>query len=150
VALGRGHAQIEQYLAQSGLADALLRHSYLMQNLHASAQTVAGQGVLYGMTGETRTNYIDTPHIAAVAARALTSSGHQGNRHTLTGPEALSAVEVADWLSAATGRQVRYVDVSPDAFGQALAGAGLPGLAGRRVGGGQHAVGGRLWGNGDR
>jgi uncharacterized protein YbjT (DUF2867 family) len=32
VALGRRHAQIEQYLAQSGLAHTLLRPSYLMQN----------------------------------------------------------------------------------------------------------------------
>jgi uncharacterized protein YbjT (DUF2867 family) len=98
-----------------------------MQNFLSSAQPVAEQGVLYGMTGEGRVGYIDTPDIAAVAAQALTSPGHQGNRYTLTRPEALSAAEVAERLSAATGRQVRYVDVSPDAFGQALAGAGLPG-----------------------
>jgi len=34
---------------------------------------------------------------------------------------------VAERLSAATGRQVRYVDIGPDAFRQALASAGLPG-----------------------
>jgi hypothetical protein len=34
---------------------------------------------------------------------------------------------VAERLSAATGRQVRSIDVGPDAFGQALADAGLPG-----------------------
>jgi uncharacterized protein YbjT (DUF2867 family) len=45
----------------------------------------------------------------------------------LTGPEALSAAEVAERLSAAVGREVRYVDLTADAFGQALAGAGLPG-----------------------
>jgi uncharacterized protein YbjT (DUF2867 family) len=84
-----------------------------MQNFLSSAQPVAEQGVLYGMTGEGRVAYIDTPDIAAVAAQALTSPGHQGNRYTLTRPEALSAAEVAERLSAATGRQVRYVDVSP-------------------------------------
>ncbi len=46
---------------------------------------------------------------------------------TLTGPQALSAAEVAKRLSATTGRQVRYVDVGPDAYRQALTDAGLPG-----------------------
>ena len=124
---GRWHAQIEQYLAQSGLAHTLLRPSYFMQNFLMSAQPVAGQGVLYGMTGEGRVGYIDTRDIAAVAAQVLTCPGHQGNSYMLTGPEALSAAEVAERLSAAVGRQVRYVDLPPDAFRQALAGVGLPG-----------------------
>jgi uncharacterized protein YbjT (DUF2867 family) len=34
---------------------------------------------------------------------------------------------VAERLSAAVGRQVRYVDLPPDAFAQGLAGAGAPG-----------------------
>lgn len=46
---------------------------------------------------------------------------------TLTGPQALSAAEVAKRLSATTGRHVGYVDVGPDAFRQALTDAGLPG-----------------------
>jgi len=123
----RWHAQIEEYLAQSGLAHTLLRPSYFMQNFLMSAQPVAEQGVLYGMTGEGRISYIDTRDIAAVAAQVLTSPGHQGTSYPLTGPEALSAAEVAERLSAAIGRQVRYVDVGPDAFRQALADAGLPG-----------------------
>ena len=124
---GRWHAQIEQYLAQSGLAHTLLRPNYFMQNYLMSAQPVAEQGVLYGMTGEGQISYIDTRDIAAVAAQALTSPGHQGSSYTLTGSEALSAAEVAERLSAAIGRQVRYVDVPSDAFRQALADAGLPG-----------------------
>ncbi len=127
VVFGRWHAQIEQYLAQSGLAHTLLRPSYFMQNFLISAQPMADQGVLYGMTGEGRVGYIDTRDIAAVAAQVLTCPGHQGNSYMLTGPEALSAAEVAERLSAAVGRQVRYVDLPPDAFRQALAGAGLPG-----------------------
>ena len=79
------------------------------------------------MTGETRVSYIDTRDVAAVAARVLTSPGHQGKAYALTGPEALSADEVAERLSAATGRPVGSVDVPADTFGQALAGAGLPG-----------------------
>jgi uncharacterized protein YbjT (DUF2867 family) len=123
----RRHGQIEQYLAQSGLPHTLLRPNYFMQTFLMSAQPVAGQGVLYGMTGEGRISCIDTRDVAAVAAQVLTSPGHQGKSYGLTGPETLSASEVAERLSAATGRQVRYVNMAPDAFAQALAGAGLPG-----------------------
>jgi uncharacterized protein YbjT (DUF2867 family) len=98
-----------------------------MQNFLASAQYVAEQGVLYGMTGETRVSYVDTCDVAAVAARVLTSRGHEGKAYALTGPAALSGDEVAERLSAATGRQVGSVDVPADTFRRALAGAGLPG-----------------------
>jgi uncharacterized protein YbjT (DUF2867 family) len=127
VVFSRWHGQIEQHLAESGLAYTLLRPSNFMQNFLMSAQPVAEQGVLYGMLGEGRVGFIDTRDIAAVAAQLLTNPGHQGASYTLTGPEALSAAEVAERQSAAIGRQVRAVDVGPDAFGQGLAAAGLPG-----------------------
>ena len=102
VLFSRWHGQVEQHLAQSGLAYTLLRPSSFMQNFLMSAQQVADQGVLYGMFGEGRVAFIDARDIAAVAAELLTSPGHQGASYTLTGPEALSAAEVAERLSAAT------------------------------------------------
>jgi uncharacterized protein YbjT (DUF2867 family) len=145
MAFGRWHGQIEQYLDQSGLAYTLVRPHSFMQNFLLSAQPVAEQGVLYGMTGAGRTSYSDTRDIAAVAAQVLTSPGHEGQRYTVTGPEALSAAEVAERLSAAIGRPVRYVDLPAAAFAQGLAGAGMPGwLVDRRpavlAGGGEGAA----------
>jgi uncharacterized protein YbjT (DUF2867 family) len=150
MAFGRWHGQIEQYLDQSGLAYTLVRPHSFMQNFLLSAQPVAEQGVLYGMTGEGRTSYSDTRDIAAVAAQVLTGPGHQGQRYIVTGPEALSAAEVAERLSAAIGRPVRYVDLPAAAFAQGAGRRGHAQLAGRGRGGGQHAVGGRLPGGGHR
>jgi uncharacterized protein YbjT (DUF2867 family) len=127
VAFARWHGEIDRHLAESGLPHTLLLPSGFMQNFLASAQYVADQGVLYGMFGEGRVAFIDARDIAAVAAELLTKPGHQGASYTLTGPEALSAADVAERLSAATGHQVRYVDLPPDVFGQGLAGAGMPG-----------------------
>jgi uncharacterized protein YbjT (DUF2867 family) len=107
----RGHGQVEQHLAQSGLAYTLLRPSSLMQNFLMSAQQVANQGVLYGMFGEGRVAFVDAPDIVAVAAELLTNPGHQGASYTLTGPEALSAAEVAERLSAAT-RSARSISAA--------------------------------------
>ena len=99
VVFSRWHGQIEEDLAQSGLAYTLLRPSSFMQNFLMSAQQVADQGVLYGMFGEGRVAFIDARDVAAVAAELLTSPGHQ----------------------------IRSVDLGPDGYRQALAGAGMPG-----------------------
>jgi uncharacterized protein YbjT (DUF2867 family) len=127
VPFGRWRGEIDRHLVESGLPYTLLLPSGFMQNFLASAQTVAEQGALYGMTGDSRTSYIDLRDVAAVAARVLTSPGHERKAYALTGPEALSGDEVAERLSAATGRQVRFVDVGPDAYRRVLIGAGLPG-----------------------
>ena len=142
VAFGRWHGEIDRHLAESGLPHTCCCRAGSCRT-SASAQYVADQGVLYGMTGETRVSYIDTRDVAAVAARVLTSPGHQGKAYALTGPEALSADEVAERLSAATGRPVGSVDVPADTFGQALAGAGLPGWLVERLDRAQHHDGGR-------
>jgi uncharacterized protein YbjT (DUF2867 family) len=123
----RWHGEIDRHLVESGLPYTLLMPSGFMQNFLASAQTVAEQGALYGMTGDSRTSYIDIRDVAAVAARVLTRPGHERKGYALTGPEALSGDEVAQRLSAATGRQVRYVDVGPDTYRRVLTAAGLPG-----------------------
>ena len=75
VVFSRWHGQIEEDLAQSGLAYTLLRPSSFMQNFLMSAQQVADQGVLYGMFGEGRVAFIDARDIAAVAAELLTALG---------------------------------------------------------------------------
>ena len=69
---------------------------------------------------------IDVGDIADIAADVLTSSGHEGKTYPLTGPEALTMTQVAEKLSAATGKTIRYVDVPPEAAWQAQIAAGMP------------------------
>ena len=81
-----------------------------MQNLLAQAPTIVQEGRIVGASGDGRIPFIDTRDIAAVAAAALTRSGHDGQKHILTGPEALSYYDVARILSEVTGRAVEYHD----------------------------------------
>jgi hypothetical protein len=48
--------------------------------------------------------------IAAVAVKTLTPPRHEGKIYDLTGPEFLSHAEMAEKLSAVTGRRIRHVD----------------------------------------
>jgi uncharacterized protein YbjT (DUF2867 family) len=69
---------------------------------------------------------VDVGDIAEVAATIVIGSGHQGTSYPLTGPEALTMTEVADKLSAATGKTIQYVDVAPEQATAAQLAAGMP------------------------
>jgi uncharacterized protein YbjT (DUF2867 family) len=63
---------------------------------------------------------------AAVAVKALTTAGHENKAYELTGPEALSHEEIAQKLSAASGTQIKYVDIPPAAYKESSLQAGIP------------------------
>jgi len=69
---------------------------------------------------------IDVDDIAEIAAKVLTGSGHEGKTYPLTGPQALTMTEVAEKLSAATGKTVRYINVPPEDARQAQLANGMP------------------------
>ena len=60
-----------------------------------------------------RVGFVAASDVAAVAARVLTSSGHEDATYVLTGPEALGYADVAARVSATFARQVDYEDQPP-------------------------------------
>ncbi|MGZ9935579.1 SDR family oxidoreductase [Streptomyces sp. NC-S4] len=113
VAVSRGHHAVEEHLRASGLTHTVLRPYAFMQNLLRLAPAVA-QGVILGTTGDAPFNYVDCRDIGDVAAAALTRPDIAGGTYPLTGPEAVSHPELAARLTTLTGRQIRYVDLTPD------------------------------------
>jgi uncharacterized protein YbjT (DUF2867 family) len=69
---------------------------------------------------------IDVDDIAAVAATALTTSGHAGKAYVLTGPEALSYQDVAEKLARIVGRPVTYKDIPLAVMRERLLASGMP------------------------
>src|SRR5882762_1587543 len=123
----RQHADSEDYIKSSGLTYTFLRPNGFMQNfINYNAPTINTQDAFYGSQGESQVSHIDIRDIAAVAVKTLTEAGHEGKAYTLTGPEALSNARVAEILSDDTGREIKYVDLPPEQFKQALVDAGLP------------------------
>jgi uncharacterized protein YbjT (DUF2867 family) len=110
---GRWHAEVESHLQACGAAYTILRASAFMQDyLHIIVTPDAD--TIYGAAGEGKVGFVDARDVAAVAASILAEGGHEGKTYEVTGPEALSSTELAAIVSAATGRRVRAVDVSPD------------------------------------
>lgn len=64
--------------------------------------------------------------IADVAAALLTEDGHTGKVYELSGPRALSFAEAVAELAEASGRPMRFEDITPDEYVAELTAADVP------------------------
>lgn len=112
--------------ARTNLTHTVLRPAWVMQNF-ADEHLPVVDGVITAPSGGGAEAFVDAQDIAAVAAETLLRpDAHAGATYTLTGPQALTFGQVADLISEAAGRPVRYQDLDPEAWiGGALA-AGVP------------------------
>ncbi len=122
----RYHAAVEEHIRRSGMDYTFLRPNLFMQGMLAFREPIIRQGKFFAAVGDAKISVVDIRDIAAVAAEALTGPGHEGKVYALTGPEALTHEAMAAKISTATGREVRFVDVSPGEMRQALDSAGFP------------------------
>lgn len=121
------HRVVELAIEAGGFAWTFLRPSFFMQNLaEGGSYSIKAEGAIYQPTGDGKTGMIDARDIGAVAAEALTRKDLEAHGLTLTGSEALTYAEMAAQISAATGKPVKHVDVSPEDFKAGLLKAGLP------------------------
>ena len=123
---GLMHKEIEEYLERSDLAWTHLRPTGFMQEYLREAPSIINDGAFYLALGDVRLNPIDLVDVAKVAFLLLRDGGHEGARIAITGPEALTMAEIADRISRAIGKTVRYVAVSAAARRQALIAHGVP------------------------
>lgn len=123
----RQHAESEDYILASGIPYTFLRPNGFMQNfINYNGQTINTQNAFYGSEADGRVSHIDIRDIGAVAVRVLTEDGHLGKAYTMTGPQALTNTEIAQKISAAAGREIRFVNLPPADLKRALLSAGLP------------------------
>lgn len=121
------HARGERQIEQSGLEFTHLRPSWVLQNfLPTSAATPVRDGKIRLPAGDGRVSFVDARDVAAVAVEVLTKAGHEGHTYELTGPDARSHAELAEALSAATGRAITYEDLPPEVYISELTAAGWP------------------------
>ena len=111
--IGRWHYQVEKELQASGMAWTMLRPHHFMLNLIAQADYVK-QGAMYSPSGDGKIPYIDPRDVAAVAFVVLTQPGHHGKIYVLTGSEAISYRQAAKIIGDVIGKDVRFVDESPE------------------------------------
>lgn len=125
---GRGehHARLgEEVVRASGIPFTLVRAAWFAQNFSEGyLRDPICAGVLPMPGGDVAEPIIDVDDIADVAATVLTEEGHEGALYEVTGPRLMTFAEMADVLSAATGRPIRHIPITFEDFHANVAQAG--------------------------
>lgn len=123
--LWQAHTSSEQRLQAGQTGWTILRPTRFMTNTPYSWKSVRETGQLMESHGGHKVTLIDPRDIAAVAVKALTSAGHEGKIYELTG-DALTGKEMAQRLSAALLRPIKFVEVGEESLRNDLLGSGIP------------------------
>jgi len=127
---GRGEPEAqrcEEIVRNSGAQWTVLRCSWFNQNF---SENYLLEPILAGEVALPAPNvgepFVDADDIADAAVAALTDGKHAGQLYELTGPRLLTFAEAIAEIARASGREIRYVQVSMDDYVVALEQAQLP------------------------
>lgn len=130
LSLAGEHVETERALAASGIAHTILRNGWYSENYTGSIAPALAHGAFVGAAGQGRISGAARADYAEAAAVVLAGQGHAGKVYELAGDSAWTLADLAAEISAQTGRDIPYVDLSEADYAAALVGAGLPeGLA---------------------
>ena len=104
------HYASEQFMQTSCLQWTLLQPNFFKRNLMMNAATIAAKNEFSLLLGTAKTALIGSDDVGAVAARVLSTQGHDGWAYVLTGSELLSFHAGVGVISRVLGREIRYVD----------------------------------------
>jgi NAD(P)H dehydrogenase (quinone) len=124
--LAQEHKGTEAVLAESAVPHVLLRNGWYWENYVGGLAHAVESGVLHGAAGEGRVAGAARADYAEAAARVLTTDGHAGRAYELGGGESLTYAELAQAISVAAGKPVRYENLPEADYAAALIQAGLP------------------------
>lgn len=125
--IANDHVATEAALKASGVAFTILRNNWYHENLLMSLPQSLARGAWATSAGEGRVAYTARADQAAAAARAaLDAPKYAGRTLELSGPERLTAEEVAALATKVLGKPLAVAAVTDDVLKGILAGAGVP------------------------
>ena len=122
--LAEEHRATEQLLAEAGVPHALLRNSWYIENYTGQLPVYLQHGIA-GAAGTGRVSAATRADYAEAAAAVLVGDGHPGAVYELGGTP-FTMADLAEVISAVTGRPVSYTDLPVEQYQAVLVGAGLP------------------------
>jgi NAD(P)H dehydrogenase (quinone) len=119
------HFATEQALITSGARWTLLRMSIYAEMLLDGARRALSTHPYAALPGAPAA-YIVRDDLAAAAAGLLTTNGHEGVTYHATGPESLTAAQIADIIAQVSETNVRFSPITVAQLESGLNSAGLP------------------------
>jgi uncharacterized protein YbjT (DUF2867 family) len=117
---------VEDEVKASGLQWTFLRCGDFDANALMWAPQIRSTGVVRSIYGGAATSPIHERDIAAVAVRALLNAEHAGRSYVLTGPQSLTLRGKVGLIGEAIGKELSWVEISPEQLREALLAQGIP------------------------
>ncbi|WP_431043644.1 NAD(P)H-binding protein [Streptomyces sp. P1-3] len=134
---GAGMAAAERAVRGSGVEWTIIRPNNFNQNFDEDVwRQPLRDGRLALPIGSTPEPFIDANDVAEVAATLLTGAGdrHTGEVYDLSGPRGLSFGEAVGTIARAAGREIAYVELTPEEYHAELLAEGWPEEAAKAFG----------------
>jgi uncharacterized protein YbjT (DUF2867 family) len=127
---GRGEDEAqrcERIVQDAGVEWTVVRASWFNQNFsEGEFLGMVLEGAITLPAADVPEPFVDVNDIADVAVAALTEDGHNGEVYEVTGPRMLTFDDVAQEISLAAGRPIRFVRIPKASFSSAIKDGGAP------------------------
>ncbi len=120
------HFFTEQAIAASSMSWTFMRHGLYAEALLWALPRALQQGTWADASANKPRSWVTRADCGSADAAALASSDTGKRIYDITGPEALTAEQVAGIVSEVTGKPLAHADVPADVLRQGMAGAGMP------------------------
>jgi NAD(P)H dehydrogenase (quinone) len=120
------HYGTEQAIKESGLPYTIFRNGWYQENLLMALPSALASGSWYTSSGQGRVAHAARDDMAAAIAAALASNEGESITYTLTGPEALTAEEIAARAAKALGKPLQVVHITDEQLAEGMKAAGVP------------------------
>lgn len=124
--LAEEHRETEALIKQSGLTYTFLRNNWYSENYLASIAHTAETGTLYGSASNGKISSASRQDYAEAAAKVLITEGHENKTYELAGSNSFTLTDLASYIATASGKAVKYQNISAADYTKALNDAGLP------------------------
>ena len=127
---GRGEAEAqraEQVLQASGADWTVVRAGWFSQNFSENflmEGVLAGEVVMPAISA--KEPFIDADDIAEVVVEALTNDRHIGQLYEVTGSRLMTFADAVSEVAAASGRDIKFIEVTADDYREMLEAHDLP------------------------
>lgn len=120
------HYGTEQAIRETGLPFTIFRNGWYQENLLMNLPSAFASGSWHTASGQGRVAHAARDDMAAAIAGALASDEGESVTYTLTGPEALTADEIAARAARALGKPLEVVHVTDEQLAEGMKAAGVP------------------------
>ena len=126
MSLAAEHLDTEQAIKASGLVYTFLRNGWYTENYAGSIKGAIEAGSFIGCAGEGKISSAARVDYAEAAAVVLAGENHENKIYELAGDKAYTLAELAAEISAQTGKNIPYNNLTEAKYTEILTSFGLP------------------------